>query len=421
MKISVRSPNQIQTALEIVREAEGAAGIGADLDAAPKKHMVVGKAAIALELFRNPMRRWGDQRFWPRCLQFLGTRNGGTPLLPPNIRSTMPGVQADLIYFKTHIRSFYCDRPVTLKLGDPARDTSSQRIRNEIAVRSNLTETARVRIPALKAHGAVDGTHFLVEEMIMDKPGDFDSQCPKALSEALLEFYLANGVELVPLKEALDIDVEIAALRQHAEEIGFDVPDDLIRFATEACKGSQGTFVLWGLRHGDLTPSNLLVNGDKIFIFDWEHAGRGMIFADLARLCIGNSALAEKLVETTRDWAAVHARAMMDPESQIAVGALSAINQRMEREPAGRVTGGSKGWMTSYRRKAVNYVALADRMMMMRLRRGRMGAFVPVFFDDFAKIVDDAAMLLDDVALYLDDILRYGRMLWPHLSDGKLF
>ncbi|MEX0807679.1 MAG: phosphotransferase [Dongiaceae bacterium] len=422
MKVSARSANQIQTALEIVREAECAAGIAPDADAAPKKHLVVGKAAISLELFRNPMRRWGDQRFWSRCLQFLGGRNGDALLLSPNIRSTAPGVQADLVYFKTHIRSFYCDRPVTLKLGDPARDTSSVRIRNEISVRSDLTETQRVRVPGLKAHGAVDGTHFLVEEMIMDKPGDFGSKCPKELSEALFEFYLANGVELVPLNEAVDIDAEIAALHRHADKLGFEVPADMTRFLSETFDGSPDPmFVLWGLRHGDLTPSNLLVNGDRIFIFDWEHAGRGLVFADLARLCIDNGALAEKLVETTREWAATHAPAMMDPESQIAVGALSAINRRMEREPTGRVAEGSRGWMTSYRRKAVNYVALAERMMMLRLRRGRFGAVVPVCFDDIAKIVDDVAMLLDDIALYLDDIVRYGRMLWPHLTDGKLF
>jgi hypothetical protein len=374
-------------------------------------------------MFRLPMRQWGDQLFWPLCIRLLGARNGGAALLPHNVRAMAPGIHADLVYFKTHIRSFYCDAPVTLKLGDPLRASSSSRICNEIDIRRELTQTRHVRVPDIKSHGAVDGTHFLLEEMIMEKGHDIDRHCPKALGEALLEFYLANGAQLVTPAEALDIDAEIVALQRHASDIGFALPESAIRFVRDEIENlpDDRNHLLCGIRHGDLTPSNLLFDGDRLFMFDWEHADRGMVFSDIARLCVGRADLTDRIVDATQAWAAGQAPSMMAPESQIALGAIVAINRRMTREPSNGAGNDGSAWISAYRKKATGYLALVDRMAMRRMRKGRLGGFMPVLFDDIAKIADDVAHLLDDIAMCFDDVLRYGHVLWPHLADGKLF
>lgn len=239
-------------------------------------------------------------------------------------------VAADVVVIKAGLRAFYPDRGLTLKTANPSLAGGSERLRREAAIRRRLRATEAIDAPALLDEGAVGATAYLVEALVEGAHRERRLADPEAFAGRLMAFYLANGAGLRPLAEALDPAAEWEGFRAGATGLGYRVPAGLDAVARDMIRaGGEGSAILWGLCHGDLAVENMIGRADGgTTLIDWEHAREDPIFADVAKLAIGNPAFRARFLAEARALGATRGRTMLDPRLQLVLGGIVAVNRR---------------------------------------------------------------------------------------------
>jgi hypothetical protein len=204
-------------------------------------------------------------------------------------RTTPLRTGAQAVLAKRHIRSFYGGRePLTLKVLGHRRMPAE--FGNELAARNALDEAGIIPLPPLR-HSTLHGPHpFLCETLIGGRPlsGTHDA---RLIVETVLPRLWAvyehfePGIEragdLFPA-ERMAADIERFALPPGTLDASwkFELCGALMRLRDRL---DQGT--LTGFGHGDLSPDNMILARDgRVFIVDWETAGRMPLLWDCRKL-----------------------------------------------------------------------------------------------------------------------------------------
>jgi hypothetical protein len=351
--------------IEAVREVERSAGLATPDATGHRRHLWTGRTAIATDLLCRPGKRWGAQHFWPRYVRLIASGGRIERLLPHKLNILPTGVTADLLYFKTQIRGFYCERPLTFKLSRPGNANSARTVANEAVMRTDLRETDRIRVPRLHAHGAVGDGHYIVEALIDDGDASRGRRLPVDTGAAMFAFYRDNRFSIEPLASIIDPGAELAALASNAKAYGFSVPDGAIAFVQQEILGrpDSGSDAMRSLLHGDLTPTNLMPVNGRLYLLDWEHACTGMTFSDIARLCTVDEAVERDFCDAADAWVASNAHGAMPAAHQLLLGAIAGINRRIARGDQGEAADRSAESRRVYRLKAEPFMALIARLL----------------------------------------------------------
>jgi hypothetical protein len=361
----------IAAAIAAVREVERIAALGGS-HPAHRRHLWTGRTAIAESLLSRPAADWGERPFWFRYAGLFAARGRIDQLLPRRLTWLESGVHADLLSFKSQIRGFYRDRPVTFKLSRPGSAASASSVANEASIRGQLNGTDTIGVPTMLAHGAAGSGTYIVEELIADRHRASRPALPGDAGAALFDFYRANRFTLVPLREIVDVPHELMMLEAHARTFGFSLPGGATEFVRDRILDNPGvsTAVMRSLLHGDLTPTNLLPLQQRLYLLDWEHGSVGMTFSDVARLCSVNETIERSFLGAAGGWVAANPGTMMAPAHQLLIGAIVGANRRIARGDQSGPADRSLERKRAYRRKAERYIGLIARLLRREQRAG---------------------------------------------------
>jgi hypothetical protein len=205
-------------------------------------------------------------------------------------------VRADAVLVKTHARAFYLARGITAKIGG-----NHNAIQNEIRMRSSLLSTSDVVIPRIHQTGQGE-VPFFIEELVSGGSRIVHEEITQDFAEALWNLYDQNGISAVPLS----MTIRSENITEHLEPAlrymrkGYD---SVLRARDKLLQNIQWDLIApVGLCHGDLSDSNIVIKNGKIVLLDWEHAHRGLIIADLAKLYVKFASLSDVLVRPYRHW-----------------------------------------------------------------------------------------------------------------------
>jgi hypothetical protein len=168
-----------------------------------------------------------------------------------------------------------------VKIANPIKPHASLRIANEIKTRRRLIDAGAIGPPRLLATTA-EGQPFLAEELIDARPVSRSTMTPREIARRLLYFHQVNGIEFVPAAAALDIEQDCRLYASYSSRLGLATSARVASLA--AIPRMSSGLVACALCHGDLTVTNLMVGGEKLFITDWEWSERTVIFSDAVRL-----------------------------------------------------------------------------------------------------------------------------------------
>jgi hypothetical protein len=361
----------IAAAIAAVRDVERIAALGGSRPA-HRRHLWTGRTAIAASLLSRPAADWGERPFWFRYAGLFAARGRIDQLLPRRLTWLESGVHADLLSFKSQIRGFYRDRPVTFKLSRPGSAASASSVANEAAIRGQLNGTDTIGVPTMLTHGAVGSGTYIVEELIADRHRASRPALPGDAGAALFDFYRANRFALVPLRKIVDVPLELTMLEAHARTFGFSLPDGAAAFVRERFLNDRGasTGVMRSLLHGDLTPTNLLPLQRRLYLLDWEYGSVGMTFSDIARLCSVDETIERSFLAAAGRWIDANAEATMAAAHQLLLGAIVGVNRRIARGDQGGGADRSPESMRAYRCKAERYMGLIARLLRREQRAG---------------------------------------------------
>ena len=351
--------DRIAAAIAAVRDVEYIAELAGSRPA-HRRHLWTGRTAIAESLLNRPAADWDGRPFWFRYAGLFAGRGRVDRLLPRRLTWLETGIHADLLSFKSQIRGFYLDRPLTFKVSRPGSAGSIRSVANEASIRGQLTGTEAIGVPRMQTHGVVGAGAYLVEEFIADRERASRTALTEAAGAALFDFYRANRFALVPLREIVDVPGELSMLEAHARTFGFSLPGGLSDFVRQRFCTDPGasSSAMRSLLHGDLTPTNLLALRRCLYLFDWEHGSVGMTFSDIARLCSADEAIARSFLGAAGRWIDANDRSAMAPAHQLLVGAIVGINRRIARGDRGGAADRSPESVRGYRRKAERYTRL---------------------------------------------------------------
>lgn len=339
--------------------AERAAGLTTRQPDAKRMVLCFGNTGVAATHFRHPWGTWQDRGFWSQYRRVLhaSPQRLVTSLKP--FKAHWTEARADVVLFKTHVRGFYCDNSLSIKMANPARRRSRQRLQNEIRIRGALPQCSSVLVPQLINRKQDADVDYLLEEIVTDsRPVDI-AQEPKLVVNALFDFYVEAGLTTKPLQSVIRPDAAFGELERNAENFGFTVPDIAKSFFQNNFTNPDITnqLVLCGICHGDLTPTNLRLQGPKLVILDWEHGHNGLIFMDISRLCLENPDIQHPFLDAIGGWARMSAQPLLDPKLQLFLGVIAALNRRLERFPDYRNERRRKKRLKAYNRKAQKYIS----------------------------------------------------------------
>jgi hypothetical protein len=233
---------------------------------------------------------------------------------------------ADAILLKANLRAFYLAAGITLKLPNPGRPASSERLRQEIACRSQFRQCQDVRTPGLVHVPRDEG--FIAEELLRADPIARTMLDPAEVARRYLAWQDVNGLAIKSCAAAVDLEEELPILLDYCAAKRIDVKR--LEAAVRAAAAS-GRPLVCGMCNGDLTVTNLMYAPDTLYIVDWEWASRDLILADAVRLGTQLDGYARAaLAEFMRLPIAGEVR-LMDPIQQYVVAVAHVAAQRLKR------------------------------------------------------------------------------------------
>lgn len=361
LSVSRANPaHSLSASLDTLARAEIAAGLKAGPETGIGTVFRAGKLIVSLRLFRNPLSLWRNRtlfgQYWgvlyPGIGRFLSY------LLRPGLYRTQ--AQADFVLVRTHIRGFYAFRQKSIKVSHPAHPGTRALFRNEVKVRKSLPAQPGVVVPELLGSGHLENADYLVERTILETARIDMTADATLVAVGLFRLQNAAGLETRPFRKIVRLEKQWQTLVQHADTFDFVIPDIVRQVVADWRPDETGHSdqLLYGLCHGDITPTNLTRRHDKLVIFDWEYGHRGLIFTDAVRLCIESTAFQNDYLQQVRNWAGDSGKPIMDPRWQLFFGALIATNNRLSRPPSPKHAGRVEHHVSAYRAKAKRFLAL---------------------------------------------------------------
>lgn len=148
----------------------------------------------------------------------------------------------------------------------------------EALTHTRVEETGFARIPRFESIIKVDGKWAIVYEHISGKTlEELMRENPKKKDE-YIEKMVDLQIEINSLKSA-----KVSRLKDYFKRCieGLDMIDDVKKYELLTRLSSMPKHNK--LCHGDLSPSNIIVNGDGAYIVDWLKAKQGNASADAAK------------------------------------------------------------------------------------------------------------------------------------------
>lgn len=298
-----------------------------------RRYRRAGRLLVASDLVGSNIPGWPMDRQLKAALPGIGHSPLRVQMSLVNVGEVELGCSADVVLFKAHLRGFYLDRQVTIKIPNPGRATAAERFRHEVDLRKSLRDTADVFVPGLHAVPGENDDVFVAEKMVA---GD---ELPPAyrdevLASQLMAFYAANGLRAQRLADHFDFDKGWAAIRTLCERISVDIPAAVARWAGDFAGSGRagGGEVLCAPCNGDLTRTNLLSVGERICIIDWEYLNHGPVCRDVIRLSTQRRRFQRHWLKALQEASASHGPKLLEAGDQMLAGAFMVIIERMERE-----------------------------------------------------------------------------------------
>jgi hypothetical protein len=188
---------------------------------------------------------------------------------------------------RSHISLFCIDRGVRVKIQHGGRERDRTSIKNEYQRRRSIPVSCRLRAPRIIQGSVQCAPHFFADEIISgrvlewsspDAPGVFVRLVP-----LLWEFYRSQGIHwATPREKGIDLGETIQDYRRLLEaNPGLSFPFDLNRIS-----GYQDGPVPCSVVHGDVAIHNVILNGEDLYLTDWELAGDDFIMRDFQKLLL---------------------------------------------------------------------------------------------------------------------------------------
>lgn len=206
------------------------------------------------------------------------------------IRTLWAPVAADLVLMgkfdvdrHVRLRAFYDDSSQSLRVQGIqwyGRDPISRSLEAARLVAQHSPGLA----PPVLGYGRLRGTDlgFLLEQTITGRPLNGASETLRALSQitrSLRQVHQALGIGAQPL--SVVAGPSLAQSWQRSAGL-LEVDDSLTETVTDLIVRDLQLDISFG--HGDLVRSNVLTDGDRFTLIDWEHAGTRPVAFDLAKL-----------------------------------------------------------------------------------------------------------------------------------------
>jgi hypothetical protein len=234
---------------------------------------------------------------------------------------------AQAIFLKSNLRAFYPPLRLTVKVGNPGRPRASSRIANEITSRRGLIDADNIGPPRLHA-ASTDEPSFLAEELIDARPVRRSRIPPREIARRLLHFHQVNGIEYVSTAKALDFEQDFRLYTAYSTQLGVNIPAGIASLA--AAPEVTSGLVACAMCHGDLTVTNLMIGGEKLFITDWEWAEQTILFSDAVRLATQISGFDACFLDEFNN-VAKPPPSMLEPRTQFLLAAVHIAARRIAR------------------------------------------------------------------------------------------
>ena len=269
-------------------------------------------------------------------LRLLLRNNGALPWLFPLAsvfrRPVSIASDADAILLKANMRGFYLTRGLTIKVGNPGRRQYRERFVGEIKARSALRPGKYADAPAIRKSGCADDCHFIAEELILGRPLSRLRAAAGPLAACVVDFQLANGLAPRRLGDLIDPHAEWRIVERYATGVGLTIDAELQRHV-HAVLNSPGLLderVATVVCHGDLALSNILEEGGRFHILDWEYAGPAPALTDVFRLATQVRGYVLEIMSRYADRYA--GPTTLDIESQLLLSMIAVLSTRIERQ-----------------------------------------------------------------------------------------
>jgi hypothetical protein len=269
-------------------------------------------------------------------LRLLFGNNGAIPWLfplasvcrrPVNIAS-----DADAILLKANMRGFFFDSRLSIKVGNPGRRKYRERFAREIEARTALRPGKYADAPAIRKSGRADDCHFIAEELILGRPLSRLRAAAGPLAACIVDFQIANGLAPRRLGDLIDPHAEWRIVERYATDVGLAIDADLHR-RVHAVLNKPGLLderIAGVVCHGDLALSNILEEGGRFHLLDWEYAGLAPALTDVFRLATQVRGYVPEIMSRYADRYA--GPATLDIESQLLLSMIAVLSTRIERQ-----------------------------------------------------------------------------------------
>ncbi len=203
---------------------------------------------------------------------------------------------ADAVVAKTNLRAFYLSDGLTLKFSGAAGP-----IRNEIAVRRAIVDTAHVRVPRIAR--SFDGDEPYIFENLVRGSRPAERDVTQGFVQKLWAFHLANGMKSEVLSSVIDpeqLDTALHAALQGFPERAPQIMQGWLALKREIDWASR---VPVGLTHGDMAVSNILVDdAGNLVLLDWEQGAQRVVLDDFAKLALRFPSILTPLRGSYANW-----------------------------------------------------------------------------------------------------------------------
>lgn len=300
---------------------------------APRTYRRLGRIFVAESTMPSIFRKFRYGSFLEPILRATGVCPWRLQALFPFLPRVEITSAADVILVSANLRAFYASRKITLKLANPTRKGSVERLAREVSVRTGLVPGIGVRVPELSPAPINPEAGFVVEELLDARPVDPREIPAEKISKCLLAFFAANRLEMKPLGDVVCFSREWQALAAYCENSAIAIPPEVQQAVATALSDTSlaAQLVPCAMCHFDLSVSNLMHSDDMLFIIDWEWGEYSMIFVDTIRLSTQIPEFATCFIEQFDSLVPTDCPAMLDTETQLLVAAIHAGLKRVAR------------------------------------------------------------------------------------------
>jgi aminoglycoside phosphotransferase (APT) family kinase protein len=215
-------------------------------------------------------------------------------------------------------------------------------------------------VPELAAVPDDLGAVFVAEKIVAAKelPAGFPDD---RLASWLMEFYAGNGLRPEALQDHLQLDQAWPAITELCRERNLRIPAQLSAWVDKA-EDTAGA-VLCAPCNGDLTQTNLLVDGERLCIIDWEYLNHGPVCRDVIRLSTQRRGFSWHWLRELEAVSASHEANLLSPRDQFIAATIMVIMERIQREHEFSDPASRRAYRERMKGRIAKILALSERVL----------------------------------------------------------